>query len=85
MLATWRAKLGDRMWVLTREDAIGRGWFGPAVGDGAREHIGDVIAAAFGPVGIVQPSVFPLEALLVGHHGSLTAAEQLVPLLALRT
>jgi len=85
VLATWRAKLGDRMWVLTREDAIGRGWFGPAVGDGAREHIGDVIAAAFGPVGIVQPSVFPLEALLVGHHGSLTAAEQLVPLLAVRT
>lgn len=85
VLATWHAKLGDRMWVVAREDAIGRGWFGPTVSDRAREHIGDVVAAAFGPVGIVQPSVFPLEALLVGHHGSLTAAEQLVPLLSVQT
>jgi len=34
------------------------------------------------PVGIVQPSVLSVEAMLVGHHGSLTAAEQLVPFLA---
>ena len=26
--ATWRAVLGDRADVLTREEAIGRGWFG---------------------------------------------------------
>jgi len=41
-----------------------------------------VIAAAHGPVGIVQPSVLSVEALLIGHHGSLTEAEQLVPFLA---
>jgi hypothetical protein len=81
VLAAWRERLGDRMWVLEREDAIERGWFGPTVSDGARARIGDVIAAAQGPVGIVQPSVLSVEAMLVGHHGSLTAAEQLVPFL----
>jgi hypothetical protein len=81
VLAAWRERLGGSMWVLEREDAIARGWFGPTVRDGARSRIGDVIAAAHGPVGVVQPSVLSVEALLVGHHGSLTAAEQLVPLL----
>jgi len=82
VLAAWRERLGDRMWILEREDAIERGWFGPTVSEGARGRIGDVIAAAQGPVGIVQPSVLSVEALLVGHHGSLTAAEQLVPFLS---
>jgi hypothetical protein len=82
VLAAWQERLGDRVWVLEREDAIERGWFGPTVSVGARSRIGEVIAAAHGPVGIVQPSVLSVEALLVGHHGSLTAAEQLVPFLA---
>ena len=81
VLAAWTERLGDRVWVVLREDAIARGWFGPTVTDGARGRIGDVIAAAHGPVGVVQPSVLSIEALLVGHHGSLTAAEQLVPFL----
>jgi Type I phosphodiesterase / nucleotide pyrophosphatase len=81
VLAAWRERLGDAMWVVAREEAIDRGWFGPTVTDAARERIGDVIAAAFGPVGIVQPSVLSVEAMLIGHHGSLTAGEQLVPLL----
>jgi hypothetical protein len=82
VLAAWQERLGDRAWVVEREDAIERGWFGPTVTDAARMRIGNVIAAARGPVGIVQPSVLNVEALLIGHHGSLTAAEQLVPLLA---
>jgi Type I phosphodiesterase / nucleotide pyrophosphatase len=82
VLAAWRERLGDRVWVLEREDAIERGWFGPTVTADARTRIGDVMAAAYGPVGIVQPSVLSVEALLIGHHGSLTEAEQLVPFLA---
>jgi hypothetical protein len=81
VLAAWTERLGGEMWVVGREDAIERGWFGPTVAAGARERIGDVVAAAFGPVGVVQPSVLSVEAMLVGHHGSLTAGEQLVPLL----
>jgi hypothetical protein len=35
-------------------------------------------------VGVVQREVDPTQALLIGHHGSLTPAEQLVPFLELR-
>ena len=37
--------LGDRMWILSREEAIEAGWFGPRVDDRVRERIGDVVAA----------------------------------------
>jgi hypothetical protein len=43
------------------------------------------VAAAFGPVGVVQRSVDPAQGRFVGHHGSLTSAEQLVPLLLYRS
>jgi hypothetical protein len=84
ILAVWRDLLGDRMWVVPRAQAVDEGWFGPTVSDAARGRIGDVVAAAFGPVGVFQKSVDPLQAMLIGHHGSMTPAEQLVPLLMLR-
>jgi hypothetical protein len=84
VLAAWRALLGDAMWVVPREEAVAAGWFGPHVPDRVRPRIGDVVAAAFGPVGVVQREVDPTQALLTGHHGSMTAAEQLVPMLLLR-
>ncbi len=84
VLAAWRTELGDRMWVVPREQAIEEGWFGPQVADHVRPRIGDVVAAAYGPVGVFQKEVDSLQPALVGHHGSLTAAEQLVPLLIFR-
>jgi hypothetical protein len=81
VLAAWQATLGDRMWIVSRDEAIDAGWFGPYVPDEIRGRIGDVIAAAFEPVGIFQRSVDAGQAGLVGHHGSLTAQEMLVPLL----
>jgi hypothetical protein len=77
--------LGDRMWVWTRDEAIAAGIFGSHVSDRARERIGDVVAAAYDRVGIVQREVDPAQARLNGHHGSLTPGEQLVPLLIYRT
>ena len=47
--------------------------------------MGDIVAAAYGLVGIVQREVDPAQARLNGHHGSLTPAEQLVPLLVYRS
>jgi len=85
VLTTWRSVIGDRMWIWGREEAIATGIFGPRVTDRARERIGDVVAAAYGRVGIVQRDVDPAQARLNGHHGSLTPAEQLVPLLRYRT
>jgi len=81
VLAAWRETLGDRMWIMPRDEAIEAGWFGPNVDDEVRARIGDVVAAARGPVGIFQRSIDPGQAGLVGHHGSLTPEEQLVPLL----
>jgi hypothetical protein len=85
VVSTWRSILGDRMWVWTRDEAIATGIFGPRVSDQARERIGDVVAAAYGRVGIVQRDVDPAQARLNGHHGSLTPAEQLVPFLLYRS
>jgi type I phosphodiesterase/nucleotide pyrophosphatase len=85
VLSTWRSRLGDRMWVWTREEAIATGIFGSRVTDRARERMGDIVAAAYGQVGIVQREVDPAQARLNGHHGSLTPAEQLVPLLIYRS
>ncbi len=81
VLDAWRAVLGDRMWVLPRDEAVSAGWFGPDVTEAARSRLGDVVAAARPGIGIFQRSVDPGQASLVGHHGSLTPAEQLVPLL----
>jgi hypothetical protein len=85
VLSAWRSRLGDRMWVWTREEAIATGIFGRRVTDRARERMGDIVAAAYGQVGIVQREVDPAQARLNGHHGSLTPAEQLVPLLIYRS
>jgi hypothetical protein len=84
VLAAWRGSVGDAMWVASKEEAIEGGWFGPRVSDRARARIGDVVAAAFEPIGVFQKAVDPLQWSLVGHHGSMTPAEQLVPLLEFR-
>jgi hypothetical protein len=84
VLATWQNLLGDRMWVVSRDEAIAAGWFGPTVPDRIRPRIGDVVAAAYGRIGVMQRTVDPAHARLVGHHGSMTPREQLVPLLTAR-
>jgi hypothetical protein len=84
VLDTWRTLLADRMWIVTRDEAIAAGWFGPVVSDRIRPRIGDVVAAAYGSVGVMQRAVDPAHARLIGHHGSMTAREQLVPLITAR-
>lgn len=82
--AIWDDMLGDQMWVVTGEEAIENGWFGPVVEDRVRARVGDVVAAAFGDVAVVASRREPGESRLTGVHGSMTAAEQLVPLLEIR-
>jgi predicted AlkP superfamily pyrophosphatase or phosphodiesterase len=81
VLAAWRERLGDSAWVLSRDEAIDAGWFGPTVVERARVRIGDVVAAMRGQAGVVRRTAEPLESSMLGQHGSLTTAEQLVPLL----
>lgn len=81
VLAVWQQTLGDRAWTVSREEAIAAGWFGERVDDGVRDRIGNVVAAARGSAAMVRSRVEPIESALIGHHGSLTSAEQRVPLL----
>ena len=73
--------LGDRAWVLSKDEAIKEGWFGP-VEPAMAERIGDVIAAPAGNLALVATEAEPRESKLFGMHGSLTSAEQFVPALA---
>jgi hypothetical protein len=82
VLAAWREVLGHRAWVASREEAVADGWFGP-VDPWLAPRIGDVVAAPAGPWAIVATQAEPREFPLIGMHGSLTSADQLVPLLTL--
>jgi hypothetical protein len=78
VLATWREILGDRAWVLPRDEAIKEGWFGP-VDPRMTDRIGDVVAAPAGSFAVVATKTEPGQSRLFGMHGSLTPSEQLVP------
>jgi hypothetical protein len=85
VLAIWREALGERAWVMTREEAVKDGLFGPVdapVSEARAARIGDVVAACVGTWAVVATKAEPLESSLIGMHGSLTPTEQLVPLLA---
>ncbi|QIK73425.1 alkaline phosphatase family protein [Propioniciclava coleopterorum] len=75
----WRDVLGERAWVLTRDEAIDADWFGPVDGRMA-SRIGDVLVAMRDD-GAVMTRTQPREFGLVGMHGSLTELETRVPLL----
>jgi hypothetical protein len=78
--ATWTSVLGDRADVLTRDQAIERGWFG-AVDAPVLPRLGDVLVACRDDHAVVSTADFAYEATLVGLHGSLTPDEMLIPML----
>ncbi|MEU7529433.1 nucleotide pyrophosphatase/phosphodiesterase family protein [Saccharothrix sp. NPDC042600] len=79
--ARWSAVLGERAVVLSREEAVAAGWFGPGVAGHVLPRIGDLVVAMRDRAAVVRSAAEPLLSALPGHHGSLTEAEQLVPLL----
>jgi hypothetical protein len=80
VLAAWRETLGSRAWVVSRDEAVADGWFGP-VQPSLAPRIGDVVAAPAGPWAVIATRREPRESALIGMHGSVTSADQLVPLL----
>ena len=71
----------DVAWVVTREEVVDGGWFGPKVSDDAIRRLGDVALVARADVSFYDAlDTGPFS--LVGRHGSLTAAEMRVPLIA---
>jgi hypothetical protein len=81
VLIAWQETLGSRAWVVTRDEAIEAGWFGP-VDPRFTGRIGDVVAAPAGSWAIVATKAERLESSLIGMHGSLTPGDQFVPLLS---
>jgi hypothetical protein len=82
VLQAWRDALGERAFVLDREEAVSLGLFGPTEGDYA-ERIGDVVVLARGDTVLVS-EVDPLVSGLLGQHGSVTEQEMGIPLLQAR-
>lgn len=83
--ARWADVLGGDAVVLTGDDAVAAGLFGPVSGH-VRPLIGDLVVAATGRATVVDSRTqTPASLRLVGVHGSLTPAELRVPLLAVHT
>jgi hypothetical protein len=74
---------GDRAWVRTRDEATREGWFGGELTADGSARLGDVVLAAHQPIAFLDPADTG-EVRLRSRHGSLTAAEMLVPLLVAR-
>jgi len=79
--AAWSEQLGADWLLISRDDAIAAGMFGPTVAPEARGRIGDVVAMSLGPGGVVERRKMPRLAAMPGQHGSITDEELLVPLL----
>lgn len=74
---------GDVAWVVTKDQVIDDGWFGPHISGEAEKRLGDVALVPFEPVAFDDPNdTGPF--VLIGRHGSMTAAEMKVPLLVAR-
>jgi hypothetical protein len=80
VVSTWSDVLGDAALVLTRDDAIARGWFGPVL-PSVLPRLGDVVVASLGDHAVFSSADFHYETTLVGLHGSLTREEMLIPIL----
>jgi len=84
LVAAARAAHGDVAWIVERDEACERGWFGPRVTDVARRRLGDVAVVPFADVSFDDPDERG-DLTLQCRHGSLTAEEMDVPLLAFAT
>jgi hypothetical protein len=71
----------DEAWVHTVDDLEALGWFGGPLTEVARSRLGDVAVVPHRPVGYLDPADGG-ESQLICRHGSLTAEEMQVPLLA---
>ena len=85
VVAAWRETLGTDFTV---SDPRGRDRRRAGSGRWSRPpcstRIGDAVVTANGARAVIRSGGEPLQSRLLGHHGSLTAAEMLVPLYTIR-
>ncbi len=75
-------RYGDTTWVMSRDQLIDEGLFGGPLRDELVDRLGDVALLPHAPIAFVDPADTG-ESRLHSRHGSLTADELLVPLVAL--
>ncbi|MGO4296070.1 alkaline phosphatase family protein [Glutamicibacter sp. MCAF14] len=81
----WQRAYGTKAWVMSREEAIERGYFGEITPEHAA-RLGDLMILAAEPIAFYDGRrVAPMAFEMVGQHGSLTAGERFIPLLVHRT
>lgn len=80
VLDVWREFLGSRADVLSREDAVEAGWFGP-VSPLAFDRIGDVVVAMKDSAVVVRSQAETALSIMKGFHGSRTRRELAIPVL----
>ncbi len=80
--ASLAERYGESTWVMSREQTIDEGLFGGPLRDELIDRLGDVALLPHEPIAFVDPADTG-ESRLQSRHGSLTADELLVPLVAL--
>lgn len=79
--SAWTETVGERALILSRDEAIRRGYFGP-VDPRFRQRIGDLMVICRDEFAIVDSdNESPSAIALIGHHGSTTERELQIPLL----
>jgi predicted AlkP superfamily pyrophosphatase or phosphodiesterase len=81
LLAAATEQHGHQGWVVSVDQTIDEGWFGPRVSPEVKRRLGDVALVAQGAATFDDPADSG-PYVLISRHGSLTSAEMLVPLLA---
>lgn len=81
LLDAARSEHAGHAWVIGKDELFDDGWLGPDPTSATRSRVGDVVLAARDAVAFVDPEL-EREARLRSAHGSLTAAEMLVPVVA---
>lgn len=82
--ARWRADLEGVADVITRDEAVGVGLFGPVVTADASSRLGDLLAVSRGNRAVYDGTAADQRGRgMVGQHGALTPEERHVPLLRL--
>lgn len=82
LLDVVQERYGASSWIRSRLQAIDEGWFGAGMTKEHEARLGDVVLAPHQPIAFADPADTG-ENRLCCRHGSLTADEMLVPLLAI--
>jgi predicted AlkP superfamily pyrophosphatase or phosphodiesterase len=80
-ITQWQEFFGNKARILSKDNAIKDGLFGPVVTEDSHDRLGDLIAIANNNLILVDPARVREETSMVGHHGGVTDIEVEIPLL----